>query len=210
MLYAKERSRIEIVNDINSELINLHKIIKTRPQTLHIYLQNLLSSRELFYDIKKGKIKPRNDIERAAYYYFLITNSFSSTCSNFAMPKRRSPKDLHKSFLIYSKRMHGLCIENMSFEKLIRQYDSSDILFYYDPPYYGTEHYYLNTGGFGAEKHILLRDLLKKIKGRFVLSYNNCAFIKELYSDFNIREINVVYTMDSRNRKKASELIITN
>ena len=42
------------------------------------------------------------------------------------------------------------------------------MLFYCDPPYYKTEKMY-DIGGccFGKEQHILLRDMLKNIKGKF-------------------------------------------
>lgn len=66
----------EVVNDINGDLINLHKIIKMRPKSLELALSSMLISRTLFNEIKQGIIKPNNDIERAALYYFLITQSF--------------------------------------------------------------------------------------------------------------------------------------
>lgn len=77
-----------------------------------------------------------------------------------------------------------------------------------DPPYYKTEKYYGNL--FDEEDHIKLRDILKDIKGKFILSYNDCAFIRELYSDFYIEEVernnNLVKDGDSRYK----ELIIRN
>ncbi|EAH6427856.1 DNA adenine methylase, partial [Campylobacter coli] len=30
--------------------------------------------------------------------------------------------------------------------------------------------------------------MLKNIKGKFMLSYNDCELIRELYKDFNIKE----------------------
>jgi DNA adenine methylase len=56
-------------------------------------------------------------------------------------------------------------------------------LFYCDPPYYETEGYYANVGeaGFTKERHIRLRDTLLGISGKFLLSYNDCPFIREIY-----------------------------
>ena len=34
VFYAKEKSKLEVVNHINSELINLHKAIRNNPETL--------------------------------------------------------------------------------------------------------------------------------------------------------------------------------
>lgn len=74
-------------------------------------------------------------------------------------------------------------IENKDFEKLIRQYDRPASLFYLDPPYHATEGYYQNIGedGFTEADHIRLRDVLMRIEGKFLLSYNDDAFIRSLY-----------------------------
>ncbi len=47
----------EVVNDLNGELINLHRIIQTNPQSLSLELQRMLTSREIFDGIKKAKLK---------------------------------------------------------------------------------------------------------------------------------------------------------
>ena len=70
MFYQKEPSKIEIINDINGDLINLHRIIRTRPQSLSAHVNAMLKSREIFYAIKEGKIKSKNKIEAAAFYYY--------------------------------------------------------------------------------------------------------------------------------------------
>lgn len=48
VLYQKEPSKLEVLNDINSELINLHRIIRNNPQSLSMYLNDLLISRDIF------------------------------------------------------------------------------------------------------------------------------------------------------------------
>jgi DNA adenine methylase len=75
-------------------------------------------------------------------------------------------------------------IENKDFEKLIRQYDRPVSFFYCDPPYFETEGYYKNVGedGFTEKDHIRLRDSLMKAQGKFLLSYNDCEFIRGLYN----------------------------
>ncbi len=213
VLYTKERSKVEIVNDINSELINLHRAIRNNPQTLQMYLNQLFISRELFKEIKKEKLKPRNHIEKAAFYLYLITQSFGSKGEHFAMIKKgRKPKNIYKSYAKWSNRLKGVIIENMSFSKLITQYDSKEAFFYLDPPYVSTEHYYKNTGGFGQKEHEELANLLKDIDGKFLLSYNDCSLVRELYKDFNIissKEIR--YSLNNKNNsKKVKEIFITN
>lgn len=217
VLYSKEPSKLEIVNDINGDLINLHRAIRTNPETLSYYLNNLLISREIFNAIRHGHMKPRNNIERAAFYLYLITQSFGSKGDNFAMQAKsgRKPKDIYKSYFKWSKWLKGVTIENMSFDKLIPLYDKEDAFFYVDPPYVETESYYKNTGGFGIEEHEKLAELLSNIKGRFLLSYNDNIIVRELYKGFNIQSTKEIdYTLGAaskhKKRKSVREVFITN
>ncbi|EAC1787128.1 DNA adenine methylase, partial [Campylobacter coli] len=88
----------------------------------------------------------------------------------------------------------------------------NEALFYLDLPYVGTENYYKNTGGFGLKEHKLLNELLKNIKGKFMLSYNDCELIRELYKDFNFKELKVRYSLNNNvlKRKENKELLIMN
>ncbi|MDD2267000.1 DNA adenine methylase [Sulfuricurvum sp.] len=215
VLYRKQCStkQAEVVNDINGELINLHRIIRTRPQSLSSYLNRLLISREVFSDILSGRMNPTNNIERAALYFYLLSQSFGAKGTTFAMnAKSRRPKDIYKDFGQWSKRLKFVTIENMSFDKLIRTYDADDAFFYCDPPYVSTESYYQHTGGFGEAEHRQLSELLHGINGKFLLSYNDCELVRELYADMKIistKEIN--YTLRGAGSKKAvREVFITN
>lgn len=192
----------EVVNDINDDLINLHRIIKMRPKSLEFALSNMLVSRTLFYGIKKGVIKPKNDIERAAFYYFLITQSFGGKRDSFILGKSRPPKSIYKSFAKFSQRLKRVYIEHMDFRKLIATYDSKNTLFYLDPPYFATEHYYEIKGGFGEKEHRDLAAILRNIQGKFILSYNDCEFIKSLYTDFHTMETKEIkYSLNTLSKK---------
>ena len=216
MLYAKEPSKLEVFNDINGELINLHKAIRNNPETLSMYLNQLLISRDIFNDIKTKRLKPRNKIEAAAFYLYLITQSFGSKMDSFAMSAKsgRKPKDIYKSYQKWAKRLKGVTIENKSFLDLIPLYDKEDTLFYLDPPYVATEGYYKNTKGFGLKEHRELAKILRDVKGEFLLSYNDCDLVRELYRGFNVRFTKEIeYTLGKNMHKRAKrvqEVFITN
>lgn len=97
VLYQKEPSKLEVFNDINSELVNLHRAIRNNPQSLSIYLNDLLISREIFNDIKSKHLRGRNNIEKAAFYFYQLTQSFGSKGDNFAMAAKsgRKPKNIY-------------------------------------------------------------------------------------------------------------------
>lgn len=215
ILFSKQNSKLETVNDINSDLINLFETIKYHPQTLSYYLNQLFISRVIFNNIKLKKYIPKNDIEKAAYFYYIISQSFWSKGDNFAMSSKawRKPKNLWKSFTKWTDRLKFVTIENMSFEQLIKTYDTSNETFFYlDPPYYNFEKFYKSW--FSKAQHLLLRDTLKNIKWKFLLSYNDCPEIRELYKDFNIQSSKQIeYTLwknANGKHKKVTELYITN
>lgn len=209
VFYAKAPSKCEVVNDINSELVNLHRIIRTRPASLAAYLNTMLKSRELFDDIRHARLKPRNEIEAAAFYFYRISLSFGAKGESYA--KARSAGGIYREFSLHARRLKRASIENLSYETLIARYDGADTLFYLDPPYVGTESYYKNTGGFGLAEHERLAVVLRAIKGKFILSYNDCALVRGLYAGFSLREIKTNYSLNalSKNREKA-ELLIMN
>ena len=94
---------------------------------------------------------------------------------------------------------------------MIRVYDRPTALFYCDPPYHKTEKYY--TAEFKHEDHERLKNCLASIKGRFILSYNDDEYIRNLYKSFNIHEVSrrnsLLERYDIKN-KEYKELIITN
>ena len=65
---------------------------------------------------------------------------------------------------------------------------------------------------FNESQHIALNRILSVIKGRFVLSYNDCPFIKELYSGFSVEEISRPNNLAARYKTDGAyrELIIKN
>ena len=98
---------------------------------------------------------------------------------------------------------------SMEREKVIEKYDSEYTLIFLDPPYYGTAGY---EAEFGIKEQLKLRDILKNIKGKFILTINDCEETRSWYKDFNIKEVEVHYSVSrqTEGRKRNKELIITN
>ncbi len=104
-----------------------------------------------------------------------------------------------------------MSIENLDFRDFINQYDSDSTLFYLDPPYVGTENYYKNKKTFDLKDHKDLYQILKSIKGKFLLSYNDCELVNNLYKDFNIKTLQTHYSLNVKTQnKRRTELLISN
>ena len=123
-----------------------------------------------------------SDVWRAAAFFKLIRYSYASGLTSFGS----QPHDMRSNFSLIEqahRRLAKVVIENKDFEKLLHQYDRPVSFFYLDPPYHATEGYYQNIGedGFTEADHIRLRDALMRIEGKFLLSYNDDAFVRGLY-----------------------------
>ena len=160
--------------------------------------------KELFLTIARDY-----DVRKAAMYLKQHRYSYASSGKSFAS----QPFDIRKLFHLIQQleiRMANVVVENQDFEKLIRHYDRYDAFFYLDPPYYSTENMY--PGGFGKDDHKRLRDLLRTIKGKFLLSYNDCPEIRELYKGYEIFDFTRTHSMAQRYEagKEYKELLIAN
>ena len=139
----------------------------------------------------------------------LLRYSYSSSCKSFAS----QPFDIRKLFGLIKElenRMANVVVENQDFETLIKHYDRPDSFFYADPPYFSSEGMY--EVGFGWDDHVRLRDTLKCIKGKFLLSYNDCEEIRELYEGFSLLDFSRTHAMVQRYEagREFKELLIGN
>lgn len=209
VLFYKENKtgQLEVFNDIDENLINLYRCIKYHAEAVQRELDWLLVSRKTFDSYKKLiAVDCCTDIQRASMYLYLIKMSFGAGRKSFVTSSKNI--DNTKNLLIeIQKRLSSVIIENKSYESVIKVYDRENALFYLDPPYYKAESYY--DIRFTKEDHIKLRDLLSEIKGKFILSYNNDSYIKELYKGFHIEEVVRNNNLSNKN-KEYKELIIKN
>ena len=78
ILFGKERSKIEVLNDKDGELINFYNIITKHPQEFSRQTKHLLISRKLFDVLKESTVEFLSDIERAVRFYYLLRLGFAS------------------------------------------------------------------------------------------------------------------------------------
>jgi DNA adenine methylase len=106
------------------------------------------------------------------------------------------------------ERLAGVVIESLPYAEFIARYDRPETLFYLDPPYCGSEHYY-GRGMFTREEFEKMAALLATLKGRSFRSTMSMRSDAPLPS-FDIEAVETVYSLhDRRPGKKAGEVIIT-
>lgn len=90
---------------------------------------------------------------------------------------------------------------NEDYKKIIYEFDSENTFWYIDSPYYQKFYYRYN---FIEKDYIELSNILKNIKGRFLVSYQDRLLIRELYNGYNF------YKYTGTNFILKPEIAITN
>jgi len=216
MLFKKDESEVEIINDINSNLTTFYMVIKHHLEEFIRCFKWSLTARDEFERLKKENPETLTDIQRAARFYYLLKNGYGSRIVNpvfsVATTKRSSfnllriEEDLSNAHL----RLSRVFIENQHYEKLIKRFDKPHTFFYIDPPYYNCEDYY-GKGIFEKDDFNSLKNILTDIDGKFIMSINDTPEIRELYKNFHIKEVNTTYNVAGAHKKqKVQELLIMN
>ena len=125
------------------------------------------------------------DVVRAAAFYLQCHYSYAGGRTSVDCRGSNVVRTLPAILMAY-RRLAEVFIENKDFEALLGQYDRPGAFFYLDPPYYMTEKMY--KAAFTRDDHVRLRDKLAGLQGKWLLSYNDCPEIRELYKDFYIIE----------------------
>lgn len=157
--------------------------------------QNLLKDWKTDY-YKRDNVVTLDNITLAAYYYFNHNCSYGpgylGWASTIYLDQNKWNRVIKK---ISEFKCPNLSVGESTFDNTIKKYNN-DFL-YLDPPYflekdsdnkmhkgmYPMKNIDVHHNGFD---HELLRDLLLKHKGDFVMSYNNCETIREYYKDFEL------------------------
>lgn len=210
--FGKEKSKVEVINDIDRELVNLFKMLKYHAEEVRRLLDYEVCSRDIFSEYKDIDINSLTDIQRAVRFIYLLSQSFASKGDNFGYGTTGMPGPQifnTENLLKIKERLRNTYIENLNFEEIIKKYDRPHTFFFCDPPYFETKGY---KDKFTEEHHIKLRDLLRNVEGKFLLTINDHKQVREWYKGFNIIEAEVGYSVckDNKGRRKFKELIITN
>ena len=188
---------IEVVGyDVFDILVNYWQVQLEEPQALYRLLADFEPTRQTFAHVKKRlrahwlDDDPLPPLDLAAHYYFNSNTSygphFLGWPSDLYLQRPRYDGMIAK---VRGFRAPGLMVDCASFEDSIPEHRGEFL--YCDPPYYLDDGQTF-TGMYPHRNfpvhhanfdHARLRDLLLARQGGFLLSYNDCATIREWYAD---------------------------
>ena len=191
--------------DSFSPLVVFWQMLLSQPKQLAKKVKGFYPlTHKRFYTLQKNFYQVENHLNQAAIFYTLNRASFSGTTLSGGMSPSH-PRFTKKGI----NELADFCIDGFSVE--CRDFTHSiskneDAFLYCDPPYMNGQSLYGNRGNTHKSfDHQLLAIYLNKRK-RWILSYNNCETIKQLYKKHHIIEPNWAYGMG--NKKTSNELLI--
>lgn len=217
-----------ILADVDKSLVELWNMVIHNPDTIIERIKSFTPTAEDFYAFKEKLSDPEVvkylDPSDAGFMKLAIHQmSYSGLGvkaggpiggaaqeSEYDVACRWSPDSMIKKIKKFSKLLNDRNARiypvdfrhamNSATQELIR-----NPFVYLDPPYYekGNDLY---VHGFTENDHKRLADQLKIAKYKWLLSYDDCPEVRELYSWATIEEINVNYTI--RTARAKSELLI--
>lgn len=189
VFFYKEKSRVNILNDLDENLMLVYRTIRDNPNELIQIVKSFeYPSKEAHYHYK-NEYTPRNEIEAAARWFYLNRISYSGIMQfqncyfgygdKYSMQPKNWPRNIENT----SKKLQGVELRCSDAIECIHSMPDGALIFV-DAPYFNADQDKFYTCFFSREDHIRLSEAIKNEYKRLkiFITYDNCDEIRELYS----------------------------
>lgn len=219
LFFAKEPANVEVINDINSNLINFYKVLKLDYIELKKKIDATLHSRRehIFAQIVLDMSEYFNDVTRAWALWVLSKQSFASKLDGswgYDKKSNTMPKKITNAKKNFAELL-GLRLENTQIEcndalRIITSRDTTEAFHFIDPPYFNS-----NCGHYSGYNEQNFEDLLKvmeTLKGKFILTMFPCEILDKYVerNGWNVKKIERTISASKTARNKKTEIIVFN
>lgn len=207
-------AKVEAVNDRDREVITFFRILQRHYPQFMETLKFQITSRAEFERLRATDPATLTDLERAARFIYLQKLAFGGKVAGRTFgidtfgPARFNVQRLGPVLEAIHERLAGVTIECLDWADFLTRWDRPETLFFVDPPYYGTEGHY--AAEFPRAGHAALSRLLSGLKGRFILTMNDCEETRAIYGSLGrVESVELTYTASGgKGGKRAREMII--
>ncbi len=217
VFFAKRKSDVEVINDINGEVINFYRVIKTKFSELQKEIQSTLHSRELYKKAMEIYKNPEkySDVKRAWALWTATNQGFAGMIGSWGFGKDDSKEaalaNKRDAFTKdYEQRLTKVQVESNNAIKVINRCDDKETFIYADPPYIGSDqgHY----KGYTESDYRELLDTLAKVKGKFLLSSYPSKILTSYINKYNwkVQKITKSVAVTKHTDKLKTEMIVMN
>lgn len=182
LLFAKELSPIEIINDLDSGVVNCMRVLRNPVQAAELqYLLTLTPyAREEYYACLEHGEEEADPVEKARQWLTGVIQSMNSSIHNTGWSESKTPgsnparawQSSIENISACVQRLAYVQIDHRDFEPVILANDSLDTCFYVDPTYLAStrkkQRCYRHEMSEADHKRLLA--LLLQVKGMVILS----------------------------------------
>jgi len=215
-LRRRARPKAEFINDVSGDVVNFFRVVREHYGFFMDTMRWMIASRGEFQRQLALPAEHLTDLQRAARFLYVQRLAFGGKVAgrNFGVSTttgarfnvlrlERDLQDLHD-------RLAGVVIEQLDFGAFIARYDRPGMLFFLDPPYFGSEGDY-GAGVFAPADFERLAIQLAGISGLFVLTINDQPEIRAIFEGFHLLGVDTTYTLAAAgNALRAGELLVSN
>jgi len=207
VLLNRDPSPVETYNDIDGEVVNFFHVLREQKDELLYFIGMTPFSREEFMEAIRtnGNGKNLSPLERARRFFIRarqVRTGLAQTASNgrWANCLNTSRAGMSGAVSRWLGSVEGLeyiatrllrvQIENDKAISVIKRYDSSETLFYCDPPYphesRGDSKAY--SYEMTNRDHVELSTVLSNVKGKVAVSGYDCDLMNKLYKNWKVHK----------------------
>ncbi len=223
-IYAKQRfpNKIFWVNDLYFELFKFWEIAQKDIQSLtkkvYEWRKQFPIGKELHKYLNKN-LDNFSDLERATAFFIYNRITFSGTSlsggySEKAFTGRFTESSIQR-LQPFAEVINGSKITNQDYKELVLK-KGEDVFIFLDPPYYSATKsalYGKNGNLHKSFNHIEFAETMKKCSHKWLITYDDSDYIRNLFSFANIMSWNLTYGMRNVTEysdQKGKELFISN
>ena len=225
VLINREPSPVETYNDAHGEVVNFFRVLRDQKDALIEAIGLTPFSREELALASQRCTEAVTELERARRFFVcarqvrtgLAQTSSAGRWAHCVLTSRAGMAGAVSRWLgsvddlsLIAQRLLRVQIEKAPALEAIRRYDSTETLFYCDPPYphasRGDRKAYAHE--MTDDDHRQLAGLLQTVKGKVALSGYRCDLMDELYRDWHAVE--AVSKMCHSVKSERTEMLWTN
>lgn len=208
VLLGKPRTKCEVVNDINEDLVMFFRYVRLHGDALLAEIDSVLAARREFEFFRSRE--PDTELGKALAFFFRQMVSFGGIGESFSRRRDKAPhwgSDVIKQrILAVRERLRRVYIECKPANEIIRFYDTKETFFFVDPPYVCANP--ARYEAFSREQMAELRDALAACAGTWLLTCDNSEICREIFSGFKTTQVSNLYSLANAAPKAVSELVV--
>ena len=181
VLLNKLRSKEEIANDSDIGIIRIWQAVRDEPKEFLSRIKRI-KYKETTFRLHLGKSSSVEiDYMNSAISEFILRNMSKGALKKVFLDSEKSKKKEHCWQTIFeriseiSERTQGVFLLNKNAMDILKPFSDANSLVYCDPPAIGDD-------GMDSNKHVELGEILKNFKGKVIISGQNSAIYKRLYT----------------------------